>query len=392
MGDNDTDAAWDGVRREMVLPGEPRLAYQPVVDLASGRLLGFEALLRWNHPTEGLILPKLLVPWAEANGDIVALGEWVLVEGCRRAITWPSSTQLAVNCSIVQLRRKTAVRAVCRALDESGLDPDRLTIEVTEHAMADDEAVGELHAIAELGVQLSVDDVGTSWSSFDVLRRLAVNTVKIDESFVMGLEAREGINRMVVETVVHLAHSAGMSTIAEGVETALQASIVRRFDSDGAQGYYFSPPLADEEATQLANEPELRFPLEDPEVTDAPRGRHVAGRRPGVTSASAHVVAERTRPADGAEADEADEADEEDGAEGADRAGSSAGREAAAAPPGRGLAPGPAGREPRPGAGSGGREPAVPPRPVADRAGRPRLGVVRDDADERPRLRPAAEG
>ncbi|MGH9089624.1 MAG: EAL domain-containing protein, partial [Acidimicrobiales bacterium] len=288
MGEgNVAQRSWDGDGRRMMLPGEPHLAYQPVVDLASGRLLGFEALLRWDHPTEGLILPKLLVPWAEANGDIVALGEWVLVEACRQASTWRSSVQVAVNCSIVQLRRKMAARAVRRALSDSGLDPDRLTIEVTEHAMADEEAVGELHAIAELGVQLSVDDVGTSWSSFDVLRRLAVNTVKIDESFVMGLEAREGINRMVVETVVHLAHSAGMSTIAEGVESALQASIVRRFDSDAAQGYHFSPPLGDEEATALANDPELRFPLEAPESTDIPRGRHVAGRRVAPSPAGA---------------------------------------------------------------------------------------------------------
>ena len=246
-----------------MLAGEPRLAYQPVVDLMSGQLLGFEGLLRWDHPTEGVIPPQLLVPLAEANGDIVALGEWVISEGCRRATEWPASVQLAVNCSIVQLKRGVA-RSVAVALDEAGLPPDRLTIEVTERALSDDAAVAELRIITKLGVQLAVDDVGTSWNSFELLRRLAVNTVKIDESFVNGLEAREGINRMVVETVVQLAHNSGMATVAEGVETALHAAIVREFESDAAQGYFFSPPLSATSATKVANLPDLRFPLNGP--------------------------------------------------------------------------------------------------------------------------------
>lgn len=285
MGEADVaQRPWDAGGRQTTLPGEPRLAYQPVVDLMTGRLLGFEALLRWDHPTEGLILPKLLLPWAEANGDIVALGEWVLAEACRQATEWPSSIQVAVNCSIVQLRRRVAVAAVQRAIADSGLVPDRLTVEVTEHAMADDDAVTELQSIADLGIQLSVDDVGTSWSSFDLLRQLAVNTVKIDGSFVAGLEPREGINRMIVETVVHLAHSAGMSTIAEGVESALQAAIVRHFDSDAAQGYFFSPPLDAHAATDMANRADLRFTLVEPEP---PRGRHAAGKRDGDAAPSA---------------------------------------------------------------------------------------------------------
>ncbi len=251
-----------------VLAGEPRLAYQPVIDLLSGRVLGFEALLRWHHPTRGVVLPQLLIPWAEANGDIVALGEWVLVEGCRRATEWPPSVQLAVNCSIVQLRRGMASAAVRRALDESGLSPDRLTVEVTEHALSEEAATADLRAIAGLGVQLAVDDVGTSWNSFELLRRLDVNTIKIDGSFVSALEAREGINRMVVQTVIHLAHTCGMSTVAEGVETAGHSAIVREFESDAAQGYFFAPPLDGELATRLANLPDLSFPLEGPGWTD----------------------------------------------------------------------------------------------------------------------------
>ena len=256
--------SWRGEDETSGLEGEPRLAYQPVVDLGSGKLLGFEALLRWHHPIHGLIRPQLLIPWAEANGDIVAIGEWVLAEGCRHAGKWPGSMQLAVNCSIVQLRRGEASRSVVRALEQSGLEPDRLTIEITELAVADETAAIDLRRIAALGVQLAVDDVGTSWTSFELLRRMAVNTVKIDDGFVSGLEPRQGINRMVVETVVHLAHSAGMSTVAEGVETALHAQIVSEFDSDAAQGYFFAPPLDVDRATELANTPDLRFPTDGP--------------------------------------------------------------------------------------------------------------------------------
>jgi len=246
----------------LVLDGEPRLVYQPIIDLTTGRLLGFEALLRWHHPTEGIIFPPLLIPWAEANGDIVALGDWVVMAGCEEATRWPSSMQLAVNMSIVQLRRGAASPAVTRALQETGLPADRLTVEVTERAMSDDDAVADLRTIGDLGVQIAVDDVGTSWSSFDVLRRLAVNTVKIDGSFVGALEAHEGINRMVVETVINLAHHSGMATVAEGVETELHSSIVREFDSDAAQGYFFAPPLSQENATAMANLADLVFPLD----------------------------------------------------------------------------------------------------------------------------------
>lgn len=262
MGTGSTDRrSWDR-DGPLVLAGEPRLAFQPIVDLVTGRVLGFEALLRWEHPTEGPILPKLLIPWAEANGDIVALGGWVLLEGCRQAADWPPSVQLAVNCSIVQLRRGVAAEAVRTALEESGLTPDRLTVEVTEHALSEEAASNELRAIAGLGAQLAVDDVGTSWNSFELLRQLAVNTIKIDESFVSGLEGSEGINRMVVETVIHLAHSCGMATVAEGVESAHHAAVVRAFESDAAQGYFFAPPLEAESAAAVAKMTDLTFPLE----------------------------------------------------------------------------------------------------------------------------------
>jgi EAL domain-containing protein (putative c-di-GMP-specific phosphodiesterase class I) len=257
---NDTSTAPD--TESLILHGEPALEYQPVVDLTSGRLLGFEALLRWRHPDEGIILPSLLLPWLEANGDIVQLGEWVLREGCKQAAGWPENIQLAVNLSIVQLRRGVGGDAVAQAIERSGMDPGRLTVEVTEHALVEEVALNDLRAIGDLGVELAVDDVGTSWTSFDVLRRTQVNTVKIDRSFVGGLEPQQGINRLIVETVVSLARSAGITTVAEGVETSLQVAIVQEFECDAAQGYFFAPPLSIEVATELASEPGYCFSFE----------------------------------------------------------------------------------------------------------------------------------
>ncbi len=240
-------------RPSFVLTGEPALEFQPVVDLSDGRLLGMEALVRWNHPTRGLIPPNLLIPWAEANGDILPLGAWVLAEACDVARGWSTSVQLGVNCSVVQLRHGAASKAVRQALEQSGLDAGQLTIEVTEHSIADRAAAADLEALRAIGVQLAVDDVGTSWSSFDPLRHYAVDTVKIDDSFVAGLEPNQGINRLVVETVIHMAHSIGMVTIVEGVETAEQVAIVQGFGADAAQGYFFARPLPHDAAGELAS-------------------------------------------------------------------------------------------------------------------------------------------
>ena len=256
---------WQGQSNPLVLAGEPRLVYQPVVDLGSGQLLGLEALHPVAPPDRGRHPPGA----CSSRGPKPTATSWRWANGsCAKAAARPSvgprTSQLAVNCSIVQLRRGACSAAVVAALEESGLTPDRLTVECTERALSDDGAVTDLRMISGLGVQLAVDDVGTSWNSFEILRRLAVNTVKIDDSFVMGLEAREGINRMIVETVVHLAHNCGMSTVAEGVETALHAAIVREFDSDAGQGYYFAPPLSQDNATKLANLVDLRFPLSGP--------------------------------------------------------------------------------------------------------------------------------
>jgi EAL domain-containing protein (putative c-di-GMP-specific phosphodiesterase class I) len=236
----------------LVLAGRPVLEFQPAVDLATGRLLGFEALIRWDHPTKGHIPPHVLLPWAEANDDIVSLNAWIVSEACRQAQEWPSGIQLAVNCSIVQLRHAEASVAVANALEQSGLNPDRLTVEVTERAIADDKAAQDLRAVSALGVHLAVDDVGTSWSTLQPLRRLQVEIVKIDRAFITSLEAREGMNRAIVEAIIHVSHTLAMSTVAEGVETAQQVAILREFGADVGQGYFFDPPLGASDARALA--------------------------------------------------------------------------------------------------------------------------------------------
>jgi EAL domain-containing protein (putative c-di-GMP-specific phosphodiesterase class I) len=246
----------------MALAGQPVLEFQPAVDLATGRLLGMEALVRWEHPTKGRIAPDILIPWAEENGDIVSLNSWVMEAACSEAQLWSTGLQLAVNCSIIQLRRGEASKAALNALEVSGLNPDRLTIEITERTINDDRAAADLRALSELGVHLAVDDVGTSWSSLQVLRKFAIEIVKIDRAFINNLEADEGMNRAIVEAIIHVGHSLAMSTVAEGVESSQQAAILREFGADVGQGYFFAPPLREEEAHELATaEPRPIFSL-----------------------------------------------------------------------------------------------------------------------------------
>jgi EAL domain-containing protein (putative c-di-GMP-specific phosphodiesterase class I) len=242
---------------DLGIDGEPELLFQPAVDLATGRLLGFEALLRWNDPVQGRISPKELIPWAEANGHMTALNGWVLSEACARAVSWRSEIQLAVNCSVFQLRRNEAAAAAAVALEESGLQPDRLTIEVTETTLADDTAAADLRAISRLGIQLTVDDMGSDWSSLENLQHFAVNTMKIDGSLIDGIDHAGGVNRAIVETIVKVSHSLDLCTVAEAVETAAQVAILREVGADVGQGYFFAPPLGSDEAHDLTSQDTL---------------------------------------------------------------------------------------------------------------------------------------
>ncbi len=245
-----------------VLEGNPVIVFQPTIELTTGRLLGFEALVRWNHPKRGHIPPRILIPWAESNNEIISLNAWVLAEACRQAVQWPGGIALSVNCSIVQLQQQQGALAVAAALEESGLDPDRLSVEVSESTVTDERANEDLQAMARLGIHLSVENVGTSWSSLDNVPELVIDTAKIDKTFTSNLELHEGMNRTIVEAIIQLSHSLSMNTVAVGVETAEQVAVVQALGADVAQGYFFAAPMPPEGAKALANtEPRITYAL-----------------------------------------------------------------------------------------------------------------------------------
>jgi EAL domain-containing protein (putative c-di-GMP-specific phosphodiesterase class I) len=247
------------------MEGSATLAFQPAVDLATGRLLGFEALLRWHDPSGNDIPPAVLIPWAEAQGHMEALNAWVLSEACAQAARWPSDLQLAVNCSVFQLQRGEAAAAAAAALEQSGLSPDRLTVEITETSVADDQAAADLQVMTHLGIQLTVDDVGADWSVLENLRDCVVSTVKIDASLIAGLTDPDAATRATVETITKLCRSLGICTVAEAVETAEQVTILREIGTETAQGYFFSTPLTPTDAADLAAmNPTPRFALSAP--------------------------------------------------------------------------------------------------------------------------------
>jgi diguanylate cyclase (GGDEF)-like protein/PAS domain S-box-containing protein len=236
---NDLD---DGLQR-----GEFDLHYQPQVDLATGELVGFEALVRWNHPTRGLIAPADFVPIAEDSGLIVPLGTWVIAKACADAIAWPEAFSVAVNVSAKQLSDGNLVHIVEAALRRSGLPGSRLEIEITESSLITDngETLALLHSLRELGVRISLDDFGTGYSSLSYLRRFPLDRLKIDRSFVNALagDQQSAENTAVVTAIIQLANVLGFDTIAEGIETEAQHRVLREIGCVYGQGYLIAKPL-----------------------------------------------------------------------------------------------------------------------------------------------------
>ena len=220
--------------------GQLHLEYQPVVDLATGAVLGAEALARWNHPTWGAVSPGEFVPVAERTGLIVQLGHWALTTAAREAARWEAAGQpqgVAVNVSVRQLGIEF-VAEVAGVLQETGLSPHRLTLEITESVLVDDErTLTSLQALKALGVKLSLDDFGTGWSSLAYLRRLPVDALKLDSSFVAGLGSAQA--DAVSRTVIQLAKDLGLDVVAEGVETSDQRDILVGMGCHSAQGWYY---------------------------------------------------------------------------------------------------------------------------------------------------------
>ncbi len=238
-------------RPDMGIDGEPELRFHPAVEMTTGRILGFEALLRWNDPVLGALAPDVILRWAEAKGHLTALNAWVLFEACSRAAAWDARLQVAVNCSGSELRSRKAAHAVAFALEQSGLNPDRLTIEVTETAVCDNVAIGELYALSNLGVQLAVDNIGPGWTSAVQPQHFAIDMVKIDRTLVGDLEDLDGAMKAIVKRLIGVSHSRGICPVVTGIETAGQLAILRELHADVGQGYLFAPPLSADDTQSL---------------------------------------------------------------------------------------------------------------------------------------------
>jgi len=251
----------DAVVHRLELAADLRLAlerdelvlhYQPKVDLRTGEIIGFEALVRWQHPTRGLVPPLDFIGVAEATGLIVPLGRWVLTEACRQAVTWDRPLTMAVNLSVRQFEAGDVAEMVAEVLAETGMPPERLVLEMTESVLLTDtdDNLARIVSLKALGVQLAMDDFGTGYSSLAYLRRFPMDVLKIDRSFVDRLGG-ESEDEALVRTIVRLGQRFGMQTVAEGIENETQLAILREMGCDFAQGYLLSRPLPGPDATAL---------------------------------------------------------------------------------------------------------------------------------------------
>jgi len=270
--------------RRALARNEFSLAFQPLVSIGDNdRIASVEALLRWNHPRRGLVMPDRVIPAAERSGLIGAIGEWVLREACMTAATWPEDVSVSVNVSALQFGRKTLVRQVEDALRISGLDPARLDIELTESALlANNElTIAILKELRRIGVRISLDDFGTGYSTIGYLRTFSFDKIKIDRSFVQDLDGT-GRGSALMRAVLGLGHSLGIATTVEGVETPAQLDFVRDEGCSEVQGYIFSRPLP---ASAIARTLQTR----PAGIAPPPRGPIRAGPRPEARRGSARA-------------------------------------------------------------------------------------------------------
>lgn len=237
-----------GLRRALEL-GQFVLYFQPQIEISSGTLIGAEALIRWQHPELGLILPGRFIPAAEESGLIVPMGEWVLREACREAAKWQQlggrDLIVAVNLSVLQFRRGDIEQSVMRALASSGIEPRLLELELTESILIQDteKVLATVMRLKLMGVKLSIDDFGTGYSSLSYLKRFKVDKLKIDQSFVRDLPT-DSDDAAIVRAVIQMARSLGLRTIAEGVEDRQTLDHLRLYHCDEAQGYFYAKPMS----------------------------------------------------------------------------------------------------------------------------------------------------
>ncbi len=238
--------------RDALANDEFEIFYQPLYDLSENRITGFEALLRWHHPTRGVVSPGDFIALAEEIGLIVPLGEWVLRNACTEATSWPKHVKLSVNVSAVQFKSERLVKTVTDALTISGLPARRLELEITESVLLAHNVttMDKLHELRNFGVGISMDDFGTGYSSLSYLRSFPFDKIKIDQSFVRMMSAKDG-SLAIVRAMAALGSSLGIRTTAEGVETKEQLAWLRSVGCSEAQGYLFSPPVAAREIPRL---------------------------------------------------------------------------------------------------------------------------------------------
>ena len=244
--------------RQAIGREEFRIYYQPIINLQSGKIKGFESLVRWQHPTRGMVSPLDFISIAEETGLIVPLGEWILRESCRQLHEWQAANTLnpsltmSVNLSAKQFTQKDLVERVIEIINDTRIEPDTLRLEITESYLMEDSeaAIATLKRLRALGIRLSIDDFGTGYSSLSYLPRLPVSYLKIDRSFVSQMHINPE-NREIVRTIILLAKNLNLEVIAEGIETVEQADYLKSLDCHFGQGYLYSKPVAVEQAAAL---------------------------------------------------------------------------------------------------------------------------------------------
>jgi EAL domain-containing protein (putative c-di-GMP-specific phosphodiesterase class I) len=242
--------------RRALEDGGFELHYQPQIDVRSGRIVGAEALLRWRHPQRGFVPPATFIPIAEDSGLILPIGQWVLTEACRQAVTWQKAglppVPLAINVSGVQFRRQDVCALVRQTLQSTGLDPKLLQIEITESVIVSVreravELLGELRAI---GVGLALDDFGTGYSSLSYLKSFPIDVLKIDRSFVAEM-LTDRTTASIIEAIISMTRILGLNVLAEGVENQAQFAFLKELGCDAVQGFYVSAAVPAAEFARL---------------------------------------------------------------------------------------------------------------------------------------------
>jgi diguanylate cyclase (GGDEF)-like protein len=242
--------------RKAIARGELQLQYQPVVNASTEELSGFEALVRWHHPTRGVVSPSIFVPLAEEAGLILSIGEWVLRTACLEAAKWPEHIRVAVNLSPIQFVEPSLPATIVSALANAGIQPRQLELEITEGVfLAENDATDDMFAkLKNIGVRLALDDFGTGYSSLGYLKKAPFDKIKIDQSFVRGAAKSGSRNAAIIRAIVTLAESLSMDTTAEGAETHDELTMIRELGCSHIQGYIFGRPMNPDDAGKLAAE------------------------------------------------------------------------------------------------------------------------------------------